>query len=614
MNRESMRNYVKNALVLLGIMGLLATGNAAAQVPVDEDGNPISAIGNISDSATPIDEELPILTASELDTLVGPIALYPDNLLAIVLPASTYPLEIVQAARFLERLESDASLKPDDEWDDSVVALLNYPEVVQMMSDDIDWTWKLGEAVVAQQNDLIAAIESFRDRAYAAGNLKTDDRQTVTYEDDVIEIAPINEEIIYVPYYEPERVVVYSPRPVYYYYPHAYPVYYYPYPRNHYFSSGYFWGVTTVFSIGWASDYLHVHHHSYYSHPYYGRSYYGNYWRRPSLHVHNSYYVNHRSRVSHNHYSHGDYWRPRRRGGARPIRHVARSNYYSSGHHSNRTSRNDGDGRKDRLALNNRQSLSSGSSNSRTQPTGANHPSNSDTRNHSADQVVSADRSRNRTGNRSTSGAATRPSFEFRQRDNNTNTGSVATGLEGGQRNSSGPASNQPANRSRDASGDADAISFRSRENSAVNRPVSRPNGSTISPARVSQNSGQNRETSSASGGTRSVATNSTRRSGPAANSQSTNRPPQARANSSRRQDAKARANSSRRQDAVTSQPRPAAVSRPSSSQRPSPPAQAQHTPSSRPSSSRPSSRSEEPARSSKGSRESSRGKRNRDK
>lgn len=602
MNRESMRNYVKNALALLGIMGLLATGTAAAQVPVDEDGNPISAIGNTSDSAIPIDEELPILTASELDTLVGPIALYPDNLLAIVLPASTYPLEIVQAARFLERLENDASLKPDDEWDDSVVALLNYPEVVQMMSDDIDWTWKLGEAVVAQQNDLIAAIESFRDRAYAAGNLKTDDHQTVTYEDDVIEIAPVNEEIIYVPYYEPERVVVYSPRPVYYYYPHAYPVYYYPYPSGHYFSSGFFWGVTTAYSIGWASDYLHVYHHSYYGHPYYGRNYYGNYWRRPSLYVYNSYYVNNQRRVSHNHYSNGDYWRPRHRGGARPVRQVARSNYYSSGQNSNRTSRNYGDGRTERLALNNRQSLHSGSSNSRTQPNDVNHSSNSDTRNRSADQVASADRSRNRTGNRSTSGAATRPPVEFRQRDNNTYTGSVSTRLEGGQRNSSGAASNQPANRSRDASGDVDPIGFRSRENSAVNRPVSRPNSSTILPARVSQNSGQNHETSSTSGGTRRVSTNNTRRSGPSANSQSTNRPPQARANSSRSQ------------DAVTSQLRPAAVGRPASSQRPSPPAQAQHSPSSRPSSSRPSSRSEAPARSSKGSRESSRGKRNRDK
>ena len=602
MNRESMRNYVKNALALLGIMGLLATGTAAAQVPIDEDGNPISAIGNISGSATPIDEELPILTASELDVLVGPIALYPDDLLAIVLPASTYPLEIVQAARFLEQLESDASLKPDDEWDDSVVALLNYPEVVHMMSDDIDWTWKLGEAVVAQQNDLIAAIESFRDRAYAAGNLKTDDRQTVTHEDDVIEIAPVNEEIIYVPYYEPERVVVYSPRPVYYYYPHAYPVYYYPYPRSHYFSSGYFWGVTTVFSIGWSNDYLHVHHHSYYGHPYYGRSYYGHYWRRPSLHVYNSYYVNHRSRVSHSHYSNGDYWRPRRRGGARPIRHVARSNYYSNGRHSNSRSRSVGDGRRDRLALNSRQSLSSGSSNSRTQPTGANQPSNSDTRDRSADQVVSADRSRHRAENRSASGTATRPSVEFRQRDNNTYTGSVATRLEGGKRNSTEPVSNQPANRSRDASGSADAIAFRSREDLALNRRVSRPNGSTISRARVSQNSRQNRETSSASGDTRRVTTNNTRRSGPAAHSRSTNRP------------AQAPANSSPRQNAVTSAPRRAAVSGPSSSQRRSPPAQAQRSPSSRPSSSRPSSRSEAPARSNKGSRESSRGKRNRDK
>ena len=121
----------------------------------------------------------PLLSSAELQELVGPIALYPDDLLAVVLPASTYPLQLVQAQRFLDDLKSDSSLQPDESWDDSIVALINYPEAVELLNDDLDWTWRLGEAVVAQQADVIAAVESFRDRAYAAGNLKSDEHQTV---------------------------------------------------------------------------------------------------------------------------------------------------------------------------------------------------------------------------------------------------------------------------------------------------------------------------------------------------------------------------------------------------------------------------------------------------
>ena len=260
---------------------------------------------------------------------MGPVALYPDDLLAIVLPASTYPLEVVQAARFLEELAIDGSLEPDEEWDESITALLNYPEVLQLMDEDIDWTWRLGEAVIAQQEDLISAIESFRDRAYAAGNLKTDDYQSVNNEDGVIEIVPVDHEVIYVPYYEPEDVIVNQPRTVYYYYPRAYPVYYYPYPAGHRFVNGYFWGVTTAFAIGWRNDYLHVYHPSYWGHPYYGHHYYGSYYRRPSLTVFNTWYVNNSYRHARFRYRDGDYWRPRHRSGARQYEPRVRNTYYA---------------------------------------------------------------------------------------------------------------------------------------------------------------------------------------------------------------------------------------------------------------------------------------------
>ena len=327
MNRDKIRLMIQ-LLLTVGLV-TFAAPPVLAQVPVDENGDPIAPIVAGATVEDFDDEELPALSVAELEDIVGPVALYPDDLLAIVLPASTYPLQVVQAARFLERLESDPSLKPDEEWDESITALLNYPEVVDLMNEDIDWTWRLGEAVVSQQADVIAAIESFRDRAYAAGNLKSDERQIVSNEDGVIEIEPVNEDVIYVPYYEPERVVVYQPRPVYYYYPRAYPLYYYPYPYGHSFTSGYFWGVTTAFSIGWLTDHLHVYHHSYWGHPYYGHHYHSHYYyRRPSLSHYNHYYVHNSYSYWNYRYRDGDYWRPRRHGGARPGYDSQRVHYY----------------------------------------------------------------------------------------------------------------------------------------------------------------------------------------------------------------------------------------------------------------------------------------------
>ena len=222
-------------LALLAAAGLGLSAPALAQTPLADD--------------APIVIET--LTPAQLQDVVGPVALYPDDLLAVVLPASAYPLQIVQATRFLDDLEQDKNLKPDPAWDESIVALLNYPDVLRLMNDDLDWTYDLGAAVVNQQPDVIAAIETFRDRAYDAGNLKSDERQRVEREDDRIVITPIEREVIYVPYYEPERVVVVQRSPVYHYYPRPYPLYYYPYPAYYSFHNPYFFGVTSVFQIGW---------------------------------------------------------------------------------------------------------------------------------------------------------------------------------------------------------------------------------------------------------------------------------------------------------------------------------------------------------------------------
>jgi hypothetical protein len=280
-------------------------------VPVDDDGNVIGVYESQADIMSISQDGMPLLSLAELQELVGPVALYPDDLLAIVLPASAYPLQIVEAARFLDALESDPSLTPDEDWDDSVVALVNYPEIVALLNEDLDWTLRLGEAVVAQQADVVAAVEAFRDRAYAAGNLKSDQYQTVSDDDGVITIAPVAEDVIYVPYYEPTKVVYYQPEPAYYYYPRPYPVYYYPYAANYSFNYGYFWGVSTAFAMGWYTDSLNVYHHSYYGHPYYGRSYWNHwYYRNPSISVYNTHYVNHGHGYGHGN-PYGDHWQAR---------------------------------------------------------------------------------------------------------------------------------------------------------------------------------------------------------------------------------------------------------------------------------------------------------------
>lgn len=197
------------------------------------------------------------LSAEELTKLVGPIALYPDDLVAIILPAATSPLQIVQVDRYLEKRKSDPKLPIDDKWDDPVKSLANYPEVVKMMSNDLDWTSELGEAVVEDQKAVLEAVQIFRRQAKAAGSLKSDAKQVVKTEKEVIIIEPADPQVIYVPQYNPTTVVVQSAPPVYYATP--YPVYYYPYPPGAAVATGLVWGaaIGAAWSgnrYGWGGD------------------------------------------------------------------------------------------------------------------------------------------------------------------------------------------------------------------------------------------------------------------------------------------------------------------------------------------------------------------------
>jgi hypothetical protein len=182
------------------------------------------------------------LTAEELEKLVARIALYPDDLVALILPASTNPLQIVQADRFLAKRKTDPKAPLDDKWDDAVKSLVNYPEVVTAMSGDLDWTAALGEAVVADQGEVLEAVQAFRRKTQAAGNLKSDPKQTVVVEKEVIKIVPADPQVIYVPQYNPATVVVSGGYASYGYYPSPYPVYYYPYPPGAALATGLIWG------------------------------------------------------------------------------------------------------------------------------------------------------------------------------------------------------------------------------------------------------------------------------------------------------------------------------------------------------------------------------------
>jgi hypothetical protein len=191
------------------------------------------------------------LSAQQLENVVAPVALYPDDLLAILLPSSTTPLEIIKAQRFLEKRKSNSSLQPDANMPAPVKSLLNYPDVVKKMNDDLDWTSALGNAVTAQQKDVVDAIQVFRRKVYVVGNLKSDDKQIVVVEKETIKVVQADPQVIYVPQYQPTQVVVVQTAPVYAYYPTPYPVYYYPYPPGAALATGMIIGAAAANAINW---------------------------------------------------------------------------------------------------------------------------------------------------------------------------------------------------------------------------------------------------------------------------------------------------------------------------------------------------------------------------
>ena len=192
------------------------------------------AQSQVMNTTTSDTEQAPALASGELDSLVAPIALYPDPLLAQTLAASTYPLEVVQLQQWMDKNKNlqgkalaDAVAKQP--WDPSIQSLVEYPDVVQRMAGNIQWMTDLGNAFLAQQSDVMDAVQRLRAKAQGTGNLKTSAQSVVKTETvpsgkQVIEIQQANPDVVYVPSYDP--TVVYGAAPVEYpYYPYTYPGY-----------------------------------------------------------------------------------------------------------------------------------------------------------------------------------------------------------------------------------------------------------------------------------------------------------------------------------------------------------------------------------------------------
>ena len=200
----------------------------------------------------------------ELDQILAPIALYPDSLLSQILMASTYPLEVVEAARWSRahpHLKGQNAVRAveDRDWEPSVKSLVAFPEVLSMMDQKPDWTERLGDAFLAQQEQVMDTVQDLRHRAELAGNLHSGDRARILRQGETIIIEPANPRFVYVPYYDP--VIVYGP----WWWPAYPPVYWSPWPGYYAgpaFVSGFYWGsgisISTGFFFG-AFDWQHRH-------------------------------------------------------------------------------------------------------------------------------------------------------------------------------------------------------------------------------------------------------------------------------------------------------------------------------------------------------------------
>lgn len=204
---------MKSSRLLLGVLLATAASSHARDVPA---GAAYDAGAQFAPPPATAGINLAPLTPEQLDQLLGPIALYPDALIALILPAATAPADIVLAARHLRQYGSDLSQVEHRAWDDSVKSLVNYPDLVKWMDENLLWTRQLGEAFAEQPAEVMKSLQRLRTRAQSSGALVSTPQQHVLVEQQAIRIVPAQSDVIYVPYYDP--AIVYVDRPVYHSY------------------------------------------------------------------------------------------------------------------------------------------------------------------------------------------------------------------------------------------------------------------------------------------------------------------------------------------------------------------------------------------------------------
>lgn len=197
--------------VLSGVLLVTAAGLAQSVVPPVTETAPAQPAANTPTSPAE-NQTQPALSGAQVDDLTGPIALYPDPLIAQILPAATFPTDIVLAARMINRGATQQELDAQD-WDASVKALAHYPSIVKMMSERLEWTAQLGAAFVREPDEVMDSIQRLRVKARALGQLRDTPQQQVIVEEPeaqttVVRIVPASSEVVYVPTYQPEVVYV----------------------------------------------------------------------------------------------------------------------------------------------------------------------------------------------------------------------------------------------------------------------------------------------------------------------------------------------------------------------------------------------------------------------
>ncbi len=296
-----MRNYSDNAAhgILIFRRGMrqgIAGGLALAMLPLSlgaalgQDGGPPPP-PEYEQGGAPQSSYQP-QGPDQLDQLVAPIALYPDSLVAQVLAGATYPAQLQSAEQFVqqsgnyppEQLAEQANTEP---WDPSVKALVAFPQVLANLNQNLQWTVQLGNAYYNQPQDVLNAVQGMRQRAYAAGNLRTTQQLNVAYQPNDIVIAPVSPTVVYVPYYNPWMVYG-APLAVY-------PHYYYGPPRGISFGTGLALGFGLGIAIG-AFTHFGWGYHSWQPD-----------WRSHAvLYQHNTYISNSVTVINHGNYGHYD--------------------------------------------------------------------------------------------------------------------------------------------------------------------------------------------------------------------------------------------------------------------------------------------------------------------